>query len=83
GMKVDSEVPIGSSSFPFALEDAQVVNLAHGITGYFVSAVCGANCDDARLWWIYEGYEYMLGLKAGRYEDVVTLANAAILNSVQ
>jgi hypothetical protein len=83
GMKLDSEVPIGSSSFPFALEDAQVVNLAHGITGYFVPAVCGANCDDARLWWIYEGYEYMLGLKAGRYEDVVTLANAAILNSVQ
>jgi hypothetical protein len=44
--------------------------------------VCGANCDDARLWWIYDGYEYMLGLKAGRYEDVVALANAAIVNSV-
>ena len=82
GMKVDSDVPVGSSSFPFALEDAQVVALAHGITGYYVPAVCGANCDDARLWWIYEGYEYMLGLKAGRYEDVVALANAAIINSV-
>jgi hypothetical protein len=82
GMKVDSGIIVGMSSYPFAREDAQVVDLAHGITGYFVPAVCGANCDDARLWWIYEGYEYMLGLKAGRYEDVVALANAAILNSV-
>jgi len=81
--KVVSDVPVGTSSFPFALDDAQIVDLAHGIKGYFVPAVCGANCDDARLWWIYEGYEYMLGLKAGRYEDVVALANAAILNSVQ
>jgi len=82
GMKVVSDVPVGTSSLPFVLDDAQVVDLAHGITGYFVPAVCGANCDDARLWWIYEGYEYMLGLKAGRYEDVLALANAAILNSV-
>ena len=83
GMKVNSTVPVATSSFPFALEEAQAVDLALGITGYFVPAVCGANCDDARLWWIHEGYEYMLGLKAGRYEDVVALANAAILNSTQ
>ena len=83
GMKVDSDIPVATSSFPFVLEEAQIVDLAHGITGYFVPAVCGANCDDARLWWIYDGYEYMVGLKAGRYEDVVELANAAILNSVQ
>ncbi len=83
GMKVVSDVPVGTSSFPFSLEDAQVVDLANGITGYFVPAVCGANCDDARLWWIYGGYEYMVGMKAGPYEDVVALANAAILNSVR
>ncbi len=82
GMKVDSGTPVETSSFPFILEDAQVVDLAHSITGYFIPAVCGANCDDARLWWIYDGYEYMLGLKAGRYEDVLALANAAIVNSV-
>jgi hypothetical protein len=82
GMKVDSDVPVGTSSFPFLLEEAQVVELAYGITGYFVEAVCGANCDDARMWWIYEGYEYMLGIKAGSVEDVAVLANAAIVNSV-
>jgi hypothetical protein len=82
GMRVDSEVPVGTSSVPLVLEDAQVVDLSHDITGYFVPAVCGASCGDAYMWWIYEGYQYMLGLKAGTYEDVVTLANAAILNSV-
>jgi hypothetical protein len=83
GMKVASAVPVGTSSFPFNLEDAQVVELALGITGYFVPAECGATCDDARIWWVYGGYEYMLGLKAGTYEAVVELANDAILNSVQ
>jgi hypothetical protein len=82
GMRVDSEVPVGTSSVPLVLEDAQVVDLSHDITGYFVPAVCGASCGDAYMWWIYEGYQYMLGLKAGTYEDVVTLANAAIMNSV-
>jgi hypothetical protein len=82
GMKVDTDVPVGTSSFPFVLEDTQVVELAYGITGYFIEAECGATCDDARMWWIYEGYEYMLGLKAGKVEDVTALANAAILNSV-
>lgn len=83
GMKVVSDVPVGTSNFPFILDDAQLVDLAHGITGYFVPAVCGANCDDARLWWIYGGYEYMVGMKAGTYENVVVLANAAIMNSVR
>jgi hypothetical protein len=82
GMRVNANVPVGTSSFPFDLEDAQIVELAYGIPGYFVEAVCGANCDDARLWWIYEGYEYMVGVKAGSLEDVMALANASILNSV-
>ncbi|MCJ7825462.1 MAG: hypothetical protein MUP44_11215 [Anaerolineales bacterium] len=83
GMMVNSWVPVGTSSFSFVLEEAQVVDLSYGITGYFVPAACAANCDDARLWWIYEGYEYMLGLNAGVMEDVISLANAAIVNSVQ
>jgi hypothetical protein len=82
GMEVASMVPVGTSNVPFVLEDAQVVDLSEGITGYFVPAVCGASCGDAYMWWIYQGYQYMLGLKAGTYEDVVMLANAAIMNSV-
>jgi len=83
GMVAVSDTPVGTSSFPFALEEAQWVELAYGITGYFVEAKCGATCDDARLFWIYDGYQYMMGLKAGAMEDVIALANAAILNSVQ
>jgi hypothetical protein len=82
GMMVDSLIPVGTSSFPFAMENAQVIDLSYGITGYFVPAECGATCDDARIFWIYEGYEYMLGLKAGVMDDVIALANAAIMNSV-
>jgi hypothetical protein len=79
---VDGDFPTGTSTIPFILEDAVIVDLVKGITGYFVPAVCGANCDDARLWWIHDGIQYMLGLKAGLIEEVVALANAAINNSV-
>jgi hypothetical protein len=82
GRNVDSDIPVGTSNFPFDIGDAQVVSLVRGITGYFVASVCGANCDDGRVFWIYEGYQYMVGLKAGALEDVITLANAAIMNSL-
>jgi hypothetical protein len=68
--------------YPFEAERAEQVPLANGITGYFVEAQCGANCSDATIWWLYGGYQYMLGLKAGPKDMVVALANAAILNSI-
>ena len=47
GKKVDSDVPVGTRTFPFEAERAQPVTLASGIEGYFIEAVCGANCNDA------------------------------------
>jgi hypothetical protein len=82
GRKVDSDIPIGTRNFPFDIGNAQVISLAKDITGYFVASVCGASCDDAKVFWIYEGYQYMVGLKAGAQEDAIELANAAIMNSV-
>jgi hypothetical protein len=82
GKKVDSDFPVGTSNFPFDIGDAHIFTLTKGITGYFVASVCGANCDDGRVFWIYEGYQYMVGLKAGALEDVMALANAAIMNSL-
>ncbi len=58
------------------------LQLAHNIPGYFVESQCGANCSDAQISWIYDGTEYLLGLKAGSMEDVVALANAALENSL-
>jgi hypothetical protein len=79
----DGALPTGSSQYPFDSSRAQTVQLDRGITGYFMDAQCGANCGDAVVYWIYNGYEYMLGLKAGPKDIVVALANAAINNSIR
>jgi len=54
------------------------VDLPSGITGYFVDATCGANCSDATISWDQKGSRYTLGIKAGKKEDLVKMANSAI-----
>jgi hypothetical protein len=54
------------------------VTLAKGITGYFVDFRCGANCSDATLTWRQKGVQYALGLKAGKRETLIKMANSAI-----
>lgn len=49
-----------------------MITLTYGIQGYFVPSVCGANCSDALVFWIYDGYQYMLGLKSGAQSDLST-----------
>ncbi|MGK7904106.1 MAG: hypothetical protein AB4352_22395 [Hormoscilla sp.] len=56
------------------------VDLPSGITAYFVDATCGANCSDATISWDHKGSRYTLGIKAGRKEDLVKMANSAIGN---
>lgn len=80
GKKVDAGEPVGTRNFPFEAERAQKVTLADGIEGYFIEARCGASCDDAKVFWMYNGYQYMVGVKGGPQSDVVALANAAITN---
>lgn len=82
GMKVDFDVPIGTSSFPFDFAEAQEIELLYGITGYFIEGACGVNCNDSRVWWVFEGYQYMIGLKGAEFNHVVLLANNAIRNSI-
>ncbi len=82
GKKVASNQPESTRNFVFEADRAQKVTLANGIEGYFIEARCGANCDDAKLFWIYNGFQYMIGLKGGAQSDVVDLANAAITNSL-
>jgi len=83
GKKVDSSVPVGTQTIPFEAERAQKVLLVNGIEGYFIESACGASCSDAQVFWIYDGYQYVLGLKAAKQSDVLDLANAAISNSIQ
>jgi hypothetical protein len=82
GKKVDSSEPVGTRTFPFDMTQARPVALANGITGYFTESVCGANCNDATVYWIYDGCQYMVGLKAGPEAIVIDLANATIENSL-
>jgi hypothetical protein len=80
--RVDSSVPLGTVNFVFDAQRAQEVSLADDIQGYFFESVCAANCSDAQVFWVYDGFEYMLGLQSGIQQEVLDLANAAILNSV-
>lgn len=59
-------------------EGGESVTLAQGITGYFVPAVCGANCSDAVVMWEQSGGHYSVGLKAADKEQVMEMANSAI-----
>jgi len=61
-----------------APEEGESVNLAQGITGYFVPATCGANCSDAVVMWEQAGGHYRIGLKAGEKERLIEMANSAI-----
>jgi hypothetical protein len=72
---------IGLNGFPYEAGKAQKVSLDKGITGYFVDSSCGANCSDAMIWWMYNGYQYSLGLQAQR-DQVIAMANVAINNSI-
>jgi hypothetical protein len=56
------------------------VTLTKGIKGYFIDFTCGANCDSAKIFWVQNGFQYMVGIKAGALEDVVKLANDVIHN---
>lgn len=80
--KTASEVPIGSEYNLLNIWTAQKVILEKGIQGYFVESVCGANCSDAQVFWVYAGHEYMVGLKGAPLEPVAALANGMIGNSI-
>jgi hypothetical protein len=46
-----------------------------------MDSTCGASCSDAAVWWMYNGYQYSLGMKASR-DQIIATANAAINNSI-
>jgi VWFA-related protein len=55
------------------------VKLSKGITGYYMPSTCGAHCDDAILGWTENGYNYSIAIKAGRREEMVKIANSALI----
>jgi putative hemolysin len=82
GMMAVSNEPVSTRNFEFDAARAQEVTLAKGIQGYFVEGLCGASCDDSKVFWISDGFQYMVGMKAASQPDVVNLANATIENPI-
>ena len=56
------------------------VQLSHGINGYFVSYVCGANCDTSKVFWEQGSYRYSVGIRMASQAAMVKMANSAIEN---
>jgi hypothetical protein len=82
GKKVSSNQPESTKNYPYDGSRAVKVTLAKSIQGYYVQGLCGANCDDSRVFFIYNGYQFMFGIKGASQKAVVDLANAAINNSL-
>ncbi len=62
--------------------EGKTVPLDGGITGYFMDAVCGANCSDSTITWDQNGTRYQMGIKAGKPEDLVKMTNSAIASGI-
>jgi hypothetical protein len=55
------------------------ITLSRKRQGYFVDAICGANCSDSILSWQEKGYLYKLTIKAGDLKTLVKIANSTVL----
>jgi len=57
------------------------VVLNGGIKGYFIDAGCGANCDDAAIYWTDGKYHYSISMKAETKDTLTRMVNSAIASS--
>lgn len=80
--RVTGAQPESTATFPFDPTKAKPVTLANGTTGFYLQGACGASCDDSRMFWITQGYQYVIGIKGANEQAVTELANAAIQNSL-
>jgi hypothetical protein len=58
------------------------LKLSKGQTAYFEEGQCGASCADSYLTWEQGGVRYRVGIKAGRQETLLRMANSAIDNGI-
>ncbi|ACB54365.1 hypothetical protein cce_5019 [Crocosphaera subtropica ATCC 51142] len=61
-------------------ENPAIVQLAQGITGYFVPYTCAARCSTSQMIWDLNGYRYTIALEQASQEVLMEMANSAILN---
>lgn len=63
-------------------QESGAVELANGITGYYIASACGANCFSAyeSVIWEQNGYRYRIALKVPQKSDLLAVVNDAIQN---
>lgn len=54
------------------------VRLKNGATGYFKDAICQTQCSESTLTWRQETYQYTIGIKAGKKQTLIQIANSAM-----
>jgi hypothetical protein len=59
-------------------EPISAVKLNQNLTGTFITWVCGANCNDAKVVWDEGQYRYSVGIKVGDRDSLIQMANSAI-----
>jgi len=71
---------IRGSDVPFTVAEGKSmpVTLVRGIKGKFIKSVCEINCTQAYVGWSDRGFYYSVGVKAGKKNDLVKMANSAI-----
>jgi len=64
---------------PFGSEEEKIIpiKLQRGIPAEFIESVCYAYCNQAYVRWSQDGFYYSIGIKAGRKEPLIALANSA------
>lgn len=63
---------------PAGTPEGTSVVLAGSRKGYFVDATCGASCSDSTLTWDQSGYRYTVGIKAGKLDSLIKMANSMV-----
>ncbi|MGK7939361.1 MAG: hypothetical protein AB4062_04235 [Crocosphaera sp.] len=66
--------PIRSSETP------ALVQLAQGITGYFIPYTCAAKCSTSQMLWDLNGYRYTIAIEQASFAVLIEMANSAIVN---
>ena len=61
-------------------ENPGLVQLAQGITGYFVPYTCAAKCSTSQIIWDLNGYRYTVAIEQASFAVLIEMANSAILN---
>ena len=71
---------VQASGQPVRIDPGSIaVKLRGGVTGWFrAQSNCGPHCGDATIGWSEGHYQYWIGVKNGKKDDLIKMADSAI-----